>query len=389
MGKSSGSPPAAPDPYATANAQGAANEATARVQGKINNPNIYSPLGSQTVSWGEGTPDTAGYDNAVKNYNTLGFWGPDNRTTIPSQADFMNPADQPTITQSLSPQGQVRFDQEQRIVGQLGGLAEQGLGRVGEAIEKPFDMSGAPDMVTSVGDYAMDRQRVEDAMMARLNPQLERDEASLRQRLSNQGLTQTHEAYGADMDAFGRERNDARLAAIMGAGQEQSRLFSQGLANANLTNQGRQQGIQEQAFMRGLPLNEINALRSGSQVNMPQFQQYQGAGSIQPPQIQQAINTAYGQNLGNYNANQAQNASFTNGLMSLAGTAGMLAFSDRRLKSNVARVGSHPLGIGVYEYDIFSRRERGVMADEVLAVRPEAVHQHPSGYLMVDYGALA
>ena len=59
--------------------------------------------------------------------------------------------------------------------------------------------------------------------------------------------------------------------------------------------------------------------------------------------------------------------------------------SDRRLKSNIERVGTHELGIGVYEYDIFDRHERGVMADELLEVMPEAVIEHPSGYLMVYY----
>jgi hypothetical protein len=78
------------------------------------------------------------------------------------------------------------------------------------------------------------------------------------------------------------------------------------------------------------------------------------------------------------------------GLYGLAGTAGTAAmmFSDRRLKSNIERIGTHPLGIGVYEYDIFDRRERGVMADEVEAVMPEAVMLHPSGYKMVNYGMI-
>jgi hypothetical protein len=68
--------------------------------------------------------------------------------------------------------------------------------------------------------------------------------------------------------------------------------------------------------------------------------------------------------------------------------AGGMALSDRRLKTNVVRIGTHPLGIGLYEYDIQGARTRGVMADEVLTVRPEAVHRHHSGYLMVDYGGL-
>ncbi len=59
------------------------------------------------------------------------------------------------------------------------------------------------------------------------------------------------------------------------------------------------------------------------------------------------------------------------------------------MKSNVVRVGTHPLGIGIYEYDIFGERQRGVMADEVEAVKPEAVTTHPTeGYKMVYYGML-
>jgi hypothetical protein len=72
-----------------------------------------------------------------------------------------------------------------------------------------------------------------------------------------------------------------------------------------------------------------------------------------------------------------------------AGMAGQaIMMSDIRLKSNIVKVGEHPLGIGVYEYDIFDRREYGVMAQEVLAVKPEAVIHRPDGYLMVNYGAL-
>lgn len=62
--------------------------------------------------------------------------------------------------------------------------------------------------------------------------------------------------------------------------------------------------------------------------------------------------------------------------------------SDRRLKSNIVRIGTHPLGIGIYEYEIFGRPDIGVMAQEVLEVKPEAVLTHPDGYLMVHYGRL-
>ena len=45
-------------------------------------------------------------------------------------------------------------------------------------------------------------------------------------------------------------------------------------------------------------------------------------------------------------------------------------------------------GFGIYEYDKFGRRERGVLAQEVEKIMPEAVLEHPSGYKMVNYGAL-
>jgi len=62
--------------------------------------------------------------------------------------------------------------------------------------------------------------------------------------------------------------------------------------------------------------------------------------------------------------------------------------SDRRLKTDIKRIGTHPLGIGIYSYKIFGRRQIGVMADEVLKVKPEAVIVGPGGYLFVDYGRL-
>lgn len=65
-------------------------------------------------------------------------------------------------------------------------------------------------------------------------------------------------------------------------------------------------------------------------------------------------------------------------------------WSDRRLKRDVARIGERPDGLGVYLYRYLWSPLWfiGAMADEVLRLRPEAVVEHPSGYLMVDYGRL-
>ena len=70
--------------------------------------------------------------------------------------------------------------------------------------------------------------------------------------------------------------------------------------------------------------------------------------------------------------------------------------SDRNVKENIARIGEHPLGFGLYLYDYKpeyrkqwgSGRQFGVMADEVEMVMPEAVSMHPDGYKMVNYALL-
>lgn len=59
--------------------------------------------------------------------------------------------------------------------------------------------------------------------------------------------------------------------------------------------------------------------------------------------------------------------------------------SDRRLKSNIKRIGTHPLGVGIYEYDLENRRETGVMAQELLPVLPDAVSMGDDGYYRVNY----
>jgi hypothetical protein len=74
------------------------------------------------------------------------------------------------------------------------------------------------------------------------------------------------------------------------------------------------------------------------------------------------------------------------GAGSLASSAAM--FSDRRLKSNIVKIDEMTDGLGVYEYDIFGERQRGVMADEVEALRPWALGPEVEGYKTVNYGAL-
>ena len=450
MGKSSPSPPPAPDYAGAAAAQGAANVETARLQGRINNPNIIGPLGGQTVTFGSN--------------------------------------DQPTVTQTLTPASQATLDAQQRVQRALAGLGEQGIGTAQTVLRKAFNPNLA-GLQTSIGDVgqisqspnlagygsasggpaageygtaqgSLDTSKVaampvnagmtgQQAIMNRLAPQLERADASTRQRLINQGLVPGGEAYENAMISQNQQKNDLlSQAALQGIGLDtaanaqgfgqavqanqignqainqnfaqgqsanatqnqalaqnqqtalaqqqaanvaQNQQYNQLLQGGQFGNTAQQQSLQQQLALRNQPLNEIAGLMSGSQIQMPQFQGYQGANVAGTPIMQgamaqgQAAMDQYGIQSANANA---QNAGLYGMLGTAGGLAGMKYFSDRRLKSNIDRIGTHPLGIGVYEYDIFDRRERGLMADEVEAVMPEAVMLHPSGYKMVDYGML-
>lgn len=65
-------------------------------------------------------------------------------------------------------------------------------------------------------------------------------------------------------------------------------------------------------------------------------------------------------------------------------------FSDRRLKRDIVKLRERADGLGLYLYRYLWSPvlHIGVMAQEVLKVRPEAVVRHRSGFLMVDYGRL-
>ena len=160
---------------------------------------------------------------------------------------------------------------------------------------------------------------------------------------------------------------------------------SMALANNSYNNAASQQALQQQSYLRSLPLNETNALRTGAQVQGPQFSQYYTGGNAQVAPI---FDASVAQ--GNYTAAlNANNQSGSNALLGgLASMGSAWISSDPRLKSNIVRIGTHPLGIGLYEYTIEGKRTRGVMSTEVRAVMPEAVKVDDRGFDMVNYSAI-
>ncbi len=77
---------------------------------------------------------------------------------------------------------------------------------------------------------------------------------------------------------------------------------------------------------RDMPLNELNALRTGSQVNMPQFQPSQYPGQAQGPNTFGATQGLANWQQGLYNQQMQQGNANTQGLMGL-GAAGMMMFA--------------------------------------------------------------
>ena len=108
-------------------------------------------------------------------------------------------------------------------------------------------------------------------------------------------------------------------------------------------------------------------------------QQIQGLSNVLNNQTQTYINTS---------------GSFLGDLGGVMGGAASLytAFSDRKIKENIVEVGvDQRTALTLYEFNYIGdteRRFRGVMADEVELVYPDAVTNTDLGFKAVDYGAL-
>jgi DNA-binding transcriptional regulator YiaG len=100
----------------------------------------------------------------------------------------------------------------------------------------------------------------------------------------------------------------------------QQQQFNQNAQQAQFLNAARQQSLANAIQERQMPLNEINALRSGTQIVNPQFSPYTGANVGAAP-IAQTMQNAYAGQMNAYNQDVASQNAQTSGLFSLAGSA--------------------------------------------------------------------
>ena len=461
MPQGKGSKPSTPNYEQLAREQAAGNLEMAKYAAQANRVNQVTPWGSLTWS-NDRTFDQAGYDAAMaayqqslqqpgaqpqgQQYNVLGFpvsnWGSmtvydgsntdlrDSRQisvegmggnsrggalTAPNRDDFWIGGDNWTQTVQLSPEMQALLNQQMALEQGLFGAQDAALGRVNQAMANPFDISSLPDG-GSVYDPNLATNNATELLMQRLNPELDRQAQSLQAQLANQGITQGSAAYARAMNQFGQQRNDAATqAALQGITlgmQQQGMQFGQ-------SEQARNRALQEQAYLRSLPLNELNALRTGTQVQMPQFPSYAQQAVTGGPDLVGAANNTYNSQMQAYNAQQAGGAGLMGGLLGLgslglgaysAGLFGaspgllggslgsassfspispMYTMSDRRLKRDVKRVGTADNGLGIYSYQYVwgGPTQIGYMADEVERIAPHAVAEI-GGYKAVNYGGI-
>lgn len=265
MCSSSPPPPPAPDYTGAAQATSQGSIQAAIANNLMAHPNIVTPLGSQT--WANtGTQNVPGFGE------------------IPTQ----------TQTVSMTPQGQRLYEGQLGLSQGLLDTANSSLGQTQQSLGSPQDFSSVQDIADQ--SYGM--------QTARLDPQWQQNESAQKTQLANQGLVPGGEAYDNAMRTFSQGKNDA---------YNQARLSSISTMP---------QTYQMSTAQRMQPLTELNALRTGAQPQMPQFQPTQYSMGAQGPNMLGAAQAQSGYNQGLYNSQVGQQNSMMSGLMGIGGALG-------------------------------------------------------------------
>jgi hypothetical protein len=172
-------------------------------------------------------------------------------------------------------------------------------------------------------------------------PDWQNRENSLHERLTSQGFNVSDAAYGDQMAGLSNQRDkalaDARDAAIQFGGQEATGELNRGImANQNqaqladrwFNNQQSEQnralqwalqniGVQQQD--RARTLNELNAFRTGNQIQTPGMSPQFSTPNLQGIDQLGLATQDYQNRLGAWNSQQASGDNFMSGLMGLGG----------------------------------------------------------------------
>ena len=342
------SAPAAPDYTGAAQATAAGNLAAAQTATAANRVNQVTPYGN--LNYTQQT-DAQGYPT----------W---------------------TATTSLSDVGQKLLNNQNNASLGLGSAITSQLGNVQNTMGQPFNPN-LPQVGINAG------QNYQDAAMQRLAPQLQQSRELLTNQLANSGIPVGSEAYNRAQMNQAQKEND-----LLAANTTQG--FNTGLA-AN------QQAYNQALTNYNMPLNTLSALRTGSQVQNPTFQNVPQQATTGGADVLGATTATGNYNLANSNAQIAAQSGFNSGLMGLGGSLGGAAImgaamSDIRTKENIEPIGVADNGLTIYKFEYkpeFKDHELagygvhyGYMAQEVEQVFPYAVHTLNDGYKVINYGAI-
>ncbi len=209
-------------------------------------------------------------------------------------------------------------------------------------------------------------------------PWMSQSSTELDTKLKNQGLnpsptaTNDPSTWGPYEKAMGQLRQSQQMAVSGAASQFQPQAFS------------------EASSLYGMPASLGMQLAGFGQYTSPGTALTQSPGAnYQPADYTGAVNTMEQMQEQNYQAQVAQQNALMSGLFNLGGSLGgaMLKSSDRRLKRDIVKVGKLRNGLPVYSFKFLWSDEPliGLMADDVVKVKPWAVLTDKDGYLMVDY----
>lgn len=325
-----GGSPDVPDFKGAAEATAKGNLEAARVAAKANRVSQYTPYGNLVYEQANQSGfDQAGYDAALKDYqqklaqyqatgganpssgfagSALGAGGSKPVPMAPNRDSYIINSD-PDVwkaTQTLSPAEQAKLDKNNELSLSMLDTGITGLKDVNKYLSEGFDWSKLPEAQINAG------QTAQDAIMARLNPQFAQSEESLRTRLINQGVRPGSQAWDNEFRNFSQGKNDAYSQAAL-----------QGI---DVGQKARQQAIQEQEFGRTEGLNIVNALRTGNQVQQPNFINTPQQATTAGPDLLGAAQAQYSGELGASNAQNAAGAGLFSGLANTAGTIGSAYF---------------------------------------------------------------
>lgn len=255
------------------------------------------------------------------NYNNIGYETVYDAQGKPSQV----PRYERAVT--LSPEQQELLNYENATKANMGKLGVSQSNRLNESLQGNLNTEGLQDWAKPNAPeaydrnaYSAERDKTSQILLDRYHAQADPKRQANEVQLAARGLSPGSQQWGSVQDVQNRADVDAANQAFLTGGQEQSRMLADERAGyqqqqdfAGFLNNLRGGQLQERANLRNAPINEIAALMSGSQVNVPQFQAYNAPNVASTP-IGQYIND-------NYNARLQQAGAANQGIFGLGSAA--------------------------------------------------------------------